>query len=305
MSGEQGSLYTMSSDVPELERPILLHALPGMVDAGHAVRLANDHLLSSLTSTVIARFDHDVLIDYRGGRPSLVFATDRYEDYVVPEITLRAVEDAAGQHFLLLTGREPDFQWDRFIESVIEIIERFDVRLSLGLLAIPMAVPHTRPLSVTGHGTRTGLVPTDGNFLRGNIQVPATIGSLLELRLGAAGFDAAGFAAHVPHYLAATQYPDAAITLLERVAAVTGLTLPTEDLSEVAVTTRREVDLQVAASDEVREIVGTLEKQYDATVATGSDALLRGDQSLPDADQIGAELERFLAGLEEGGSNKG
>lgn len=304
MSAERGSLYTMSPDLPELDRPVLLHALPGMVDAGHAVRLANDHLLNSLTSAVIARFDHDVLVDYRGGRPSLVFATERYEDYVVPEITLRAVEDAEGQQFLLLSGREPDFQWDRFIESVIEIIERFDVRLSLGLLAIPMAVPHTRPLSVTGHGTRTGLVPTDGNFLRGNIQVPATVGSLLELRLGEAGFDAAGFAAHVPHYLAATQYPDAAITLLERVSAVTGLTLPTDDLSEVALTTRREVDLQVAASDEVREIVGTLEKQYDASVATGTDALVTGDQSLPDADQIGAELERFLAGLEDGGSGK-
>jgi len=298
-------LYTLSDDLPDLDRPVLLHALPGMVDAGHAVRLASEHLMSTLSSKVVATFDHDILVDYRGGRPSLIFATDHYQDYVPPEITLHAVEDGVGTPFLMLIGREPDFQWDRFITSMIEIVERFAVRQSLGLLAIPMAVPHTRPLSVTGHGTRTGLVPTDGNFLRGNIQVPATVGSLLELRLGEAGHDAAGFAAHVPHYLSATEYPDAAITLIERVSAVTGLTLPIDGLSEVAVSTRRAVDLQVAASDEVREIVGTLEKQYDAALATGTGALVSGDQSLPDADQIGAELERYLAGLEEGGPTKG
>lgn len=305
MPSEPASLYTLSPDQPTLDQPVLIHALPGMVDAGHAVRLASEHLMTTLTSTVVARFDHDLLVDYRGGRPSLIFAVDHYEEYVAPEITLHAVEDATGTPFLLLTGREPDFQWDRFINAVLELVKRFGVRQSLGLLAIPMAVPHTRPLSVTGHGTKTGLVPTDGNFLRGNIQVPATVGSLLELRLGEAGHDAAGFAAHVPHYLAATEYPDAAITLLERLSAVTGLTLPTDDLSEVAVSTRRAVDLQVAASDEVREIVGTLEKQYDAVVATGSGALVTGDQALPDADQIGAELERFLAGLDDGGGSKG
>ena len=125
------------------------------------------------------------------------------------------------------------------------------------------------------------------------------------MRLGQAGHDAAGFAAHVPHYLSATEYPDAAITLLERVAAVTGLKFPTDELAAVASTTRKQVDLQVAASDEVRDIVGTLEKQYDAAVSSGGDPLVSGDQLLPDADQIGAELERFLAGLEEGGPSKG
>lgn len=302
MAPDAKPLYTLSPDLPELDRPVLLHALPGMVDAGAAVRLASEHLLTTLPNTVVAAFDHDLLVDYRGGRPSLVFSTDHYQDYVAPEITLHAVEDGTGRTFLLLAGREPDFQWDRFTAAMVELVERFAVRQTIGLLAIPMAVPHTRPLSVTGHGTKTGLVPTDGNFLRGEIQVPATVASLLELRLGEAGHDAAGFAAHVPHYLAATEYPDAAITLLERVAAVTGLTFPTGDLAEVAVSTRRAVDVQVAASAEVKEIVGTLEQQYDAAISSGADTLVTGDEQLPDADQIGAELERFLAGLEEKGN---
>ncbi len=83
---------------------------------------------------------------------------------------------------------------------------------------------------------------------------------------------------------------------------MTGLTFPTGDLAEVAVSTRRAVDVQVAASAEVKEIVGTLEQQYDAAISSGADTLVTGDEQLPDADQIGAELERFLAGLEEKGN---
>src|SRR6185295_9445438 len=107
-----------------------------------------------------------------------------------PEIVLRAVTDSEGVPFLLLSGREPDFQWDRFTAAIDGLIEELGVRLSIGLLAIPMTVPHTRPVTVTGHGTRPGLVPTDGNLFRGDIRVPAAIASLLELRLGKAGKDA-------------------------------------------------------------------------------------------------------------------
>jgi len=295
---ESAELVTLADGLPELDGPVLVHALPGFIDAGSAVRLVTEHLLRELPSTVVARFDHDQLVDYRGGRPSLVFNEDHYESYAPPEITLHAVEDADGTKFLLLSGREPDFLWERFAGAVSGLVRRFGVRVSLGLLAIPMTVPHTRPMSVTGHGTRPGLVPIDGNLFTGEIRVPASVSSFLEVRLGEAGFDAGGFAAHVPHCQAATEYPDAAITLLERLAAATGLHLPTGELTATAVSTRESIEEQVAASSEVQEVVAQLERQYDAMIGR-STALADSPADLPSADQIGAEFERFLAGLDE------
>ena len=64
--------------------------------------------------------------------------------------------------------------------------------------------------------------------------MPASAGHLLELRLGEAGLDAVGFAAHVPHYLAQAEFPAAAAALLREVGTLAGLSLPVTALDEAA-----------------------------------------------------------------------
>jgi predicted ATP-grasp superfamily ATP-dependent carboligase len=295
-------LYQLGDEPSDLARPILVHALPGFVDAGSAGRLAAEHLLASLDYEVVARFDVDQLVDYRSRRPTMVFAEDHYAEYNAPELALYRVYDTLGTPFLLLTGPEPDLQWERFIAAVTQLVERFDVRLSVGLLAIPMAVPHTRPLGVTVHGTNPDLVP-GGNPWRNHMQIPANVGALLELRLGDAGHDAMGFAAHVPHYLAQTPFPSAAQTLLEEVTKATGLVLPTGELAAAADELRAAIDEQVGGSEEVLGVVRALERQYDAYAggeARGSLLAAAESTDLPSGDEIGAEFERFLAELDEG-----
>lgn len=293
-------LYELVDDVPELDRPVLVHAMPGFMDAGSAGRLAAEHLLDTLEHSVVARFDHDQVLDYRGRRPALVFAEDHYERYAAPSIALHRIVDAEGTPFLLLSGPEPDYQWDRMVAAVTRLVEQLGVRLSVGLLAIPMTVPHTRPTTVTMHATRSDLVTVPNPWV-GEMQVPASVGALLELRLGEAGHDALGFAAHVPHYLAQSEYPAAARTLLDSTAAATGLMLPTAELTAAAEQTRGAIDEQVRESDEVKQVVGALERQYDALIGTARRALAPGSTPLPSADEIGEELESFLAGLEESG----
>ena len=192
-------------------------------------------------------------------------------------------------------------QWERFIAAVTGLVEELGVRLTVGLHGIPMGVPHTRPTSVTAHATRPELVAGRDAWV-GTVQVPGSVLNLLELRLGRAGRDAMGFAVHVPHYLSQSDYPDAAAALLENVTAATDLTLPTATLRAAAEATRAELDEQVAASTEVAAVVRALEQQYDAYVASrGGDGpgdeqgLLAGRRGFPSADELGAELERFLA----------
>src|SRR5438067_1188799 len=119
---------------------------------------------------------------------------------------------------------------------------------------------------------------------------------LLEYRLGQQGHDAMGFAVHVPHYLAQLAYPPAALELLASVSRATGLLLPTNELRNAGELVRADVDKQVAASDEAAALVRGLEEQYDAFVRgrQGTD-LLAQTGPLPSADELGAELERFLA----------
>ncbi|MER5455063.1 PAC2 family protein [Micromonospora sp. NPDC002389] len=289
-------LYELTDDLPELGQPVLIQALTGFVDAGNASRLAREQLLTSLDARPIARFDLDQVFDYRSRRPVMTFVEDHWESYDAPALELHLLRDDDETPFLLLTGPEPDLQWERFVAAVAGLAERLDVRLTVGLNAIPMAVPHTRPTGVTAHATRRDLIAGYEPWLQ-RVQVPGSVGHLLEFRLGEAGRDALGFAAHVPHYVAQAEYPAAAEVLLASVSRSTGLLLPRDGLHSAAEVVRVEIDRQVAQNDEASALVQALEEQYDAYArGKGERNLLAAENGpLPTAEELGAELERFLA----------
>jgi predicted ATP-grasp superfamily ATP-dependent carboligase len=295
-------LYEVDSAVPAPSGAVLLHQLDGFMDAGTAGKAVSEHLLSGLDHQVVARFDVDRLIDYRSRRPMMTFAADHWEDYETPELTVRLFHDEAGTPFLLLCGLEPDREWERYAAAVRSLVERWEVRMTVSYHGIPMGAPHTRPLGVTAHATRSELIGEfDAVFNR--IQVPGSASALVELRLGKFGHDAVGFAAHVPHYLAQARYPAAALTLLGSITRTTGLVVPEDTLREAARNTNAEIERQVAESAEVAEVVRALEQQYDTFVeATGKTSLLAEELAqMPTAEELGAEFERFLAERQDRG----
>ncbi|MEH1098965.1 proteasome assembly chaperone family protein [Micromonospora sp. CPCC 205561] len=289
-------LYELTDDLPDLGQPVLIQALTGFVDAGSATRLAKEQLLTSLDVRQIARFDVDQLFDYRSRRPVMTFVEDHWEAYDAPALELHLLRDDDETPFLLLTGPEPDLQWERFVAALAALSARLDVRLTVGLNSIPMAVPHTRPAGVTAHATRRELIAGYEPWLQ-RVQVPGSVGHLLEYRLGELGRDALGFAAHVPHYVAQTEYPAAAEVLLASVSRSTGLLLPRDGLRTAAEVVRVEIDRQVAQTEDAAQLVQALEEQYDAFArGRGEKNLLAAEAGpLPTADELGAELERFLA----------
>lgn len=276
--------------------PVLVHTLQGMMDAGHAGALVAAHLLQSLPAERVATFDADLLIDYRSRRPAMTFESTGWVDYDAPEIVVDLLRDSTGTPFLLLHGAEPDLQWERFTAAVVELVERFGVRTTIGVHGIPMGVPHTRPTTVTAHGTRPDLV--EGHpAIFGTLQVPGSAGAHLEFRLGERGHDAIGFAANVPHYLTQTQYPQAAAELIRQIARRAGLTLPVGELEAAGREVTAAIDRQVAQSAEIGAVVHALEQQFDAFVGSHerSSLLAERPDRLPTADEIGAEFEAFLA----------
>lgn len=292
-------------EVPELqgraEGPVLVHALDGFLDAGNAANLAARHLQALSPGRVVASFAVDELYDYRARRPPMSFVENHYEGYEAPRLVVRLHEDAAGTPYLLLHGPEPDVLWEGFAQAVRSVVEHFGVRLTVALGAVPMAVPHTRPVMLTNHATRTELLVQE-NVWRGQIRIPASVQALLELRLGEWGHDALGFVAHIPHYVAQFDYPTAAVALLESVAGVAGLTLDLETLRAAGEAKMVDIAAQIEDSDEVREVVHGLEQQYDAfrrPAEGGGTALpLAEEGELPTGEELGAEFERFLAGLD-------
>lgn len=303
---ETARLVHIVDDVPELEPtgqgsgPVLVHALDGFLDAGNVGQLAVQHLLREEQGVVVASFDVDALYDYRARRPPMSFVEDHYEGYDAPRLVVRLLHDRQGSPYLLLHGPEPDVLWEGFARAVRTVIEHFAVRHTIGMGAVPMAVPHTRPVMLTNHATSTELLVHENQW-KGRVRVPASAQSLLELRLGEWGHAASGFVAHIPHYVAQFDYPLAAASVIDSVADVGGLDLDVDALRDAGEAKLQDISAQIEDSDEVREVVAGLEQQYDAFARAAADdgALpLADEQELPTGEELGAEFERFLAGLD-------
>ncbi len=297
-------------DVPELDvlenGPVLLHCLEGFLDAGNAAALATQHLLAQSSGRVVASFDIDAFYDYRARRPPMTFSEDRYEGYETPRLVVRLNHDSLGTPYLLMHGPEPDTHWEAFALAVRSVVEKLRVRLTVSLGAVPMAVPHTRPVMLTNHATSSDLLIFE-NVWKGRIRVPASAQALLELRLGGWGHPAMGFVAHIPHYVAQFDYPAAAARMLESVEVVTGLEWDLTAVETAGQAKLVEIASQLEDSAEVQDVVTGLEQQYDAfhrpdtggTGDLGDGALpLAEERNLPSGEELGAEFERFLAGLD-------
>lgn len=175
---------------------VLLYHLEGFMDAGQAGEQVIDHVRSELSHDVVARFDADRLVDYRARRPPMVFRRDRWASYQAPRLELLLVRDDTGSPFLLLSGPEPDVEWELFAAAVGDLVERLGVRLAVSFHGIPMAVPHTRPTGLTAHGSRKDLIAGHVSLFD-EAEVPASAEALIEYRLSEAGHDVVGFAVHV------------------------------------------------------------------------------------------------------------
>jgi hypothetical protein len=274
--------------------------LDGFLDAGNAAAIAARHLVEQGGGgRIVATFEVDELHDYRARRPAMSFVRDHYEQYDAPRLVVRLLRDAGGTPYLLMHGPEPDNRWEAFAAAVRVVVERLGVSRVVGMGAVPMAVPHTRPIAVTHHANNPDLLAADSPW-RGELRIPSSAQALLELRLGEWEHDAMGFVAHIPHYLAQLDYPHASVSLLEHVERAAAIAIDLTDLRAASAARDEEVTTYLAANTEVAEVVQALEQQYDAFARAeeqGS-SLLAQDEPLPTGEEIGRQFEQFLAGLD-------
>lgn len=293
---QQNQLFSLvNRDVEVPDGLHLLAAISGFTDAGSAMQQVSDHILGNLEYTTVVVFDNDQLLDYRSRRPVMYFEQDHIEDYQPASLSIQLVKDEVGNQFLFLNGYEPDFKWEAFASSIETLFALFGIIDLTWLHAIPFPIPHTRSVGVTVSGNQADVIAKFSEW-KPRTQVPGNIMHLLEYRLSEAGIATTGFVLLVPHYLSDSEYPQAAVTGLELISGHLGLVFPTDDLRDEGTEFVRRLTKQMAENTELAGLVANLETSFKSDRAnTGMGSVKSPERQIPDADQIAAELEGYLA----------
>lgn len=270
------SLYRIINK-PETKDPVLVLALAGWVDAAVVGTGAANHLAAE--SELVAEFDPDELFDYRANRPTLRFYDGKLEEetWIGLELRHKVIGD---WDLLVLTGAEPDLKWKTLGDDLVELCDMFGVTRLITLGGVPAAAAHTRPPTVTSTTSDDSLVLEDDDVLTGTLIVPGGLVSTLTQAVTRAGIPAIGYWVQVPHYLG-DRYHAGIIALLDKIAGQLGTAIPLDDLREQADAQRTRLDEVVASRPEAQAYVERLESAA-------------GNEPMPSAEEIGAEVERFL-----------
>ncbi len=269
-------LYRLIDSGP-FRDPVLVLALDGWVNAGSAGTTAAEALAGD--GSLVAVFDSDALFDYRQNRPTLDFMEGVIQSVEWPELVMK-VNQLEAHDILVVTGIEPNWNWQRLGASVAGLAERLGVTRHISLGGIPWATPHTRPVSIITTASQPDLLPPGEDRPDGLLRVPGSAVSTIERAVALGGIASVGFWARVPHYVGTTYYA-AALALVERVSKHLGEPISPGRLPDDAVDQRVQLDAIVEARPEVKQVVTQLESMVD-------------EQGVVSGEQLAAEIERFL-----------
>ena len=283
------------SSRPRLRSPIVIAAFAGWNDAGEAASTAARHLADVWATREFATIDPEEFYDFSSTRPQV-----RLADGVTREIVWPSNEFSASSvlnsdlDVVVLIGTEPQQRWRTFCEEVLSVATDLDARMLITMGALLAEVPHSRPVSVIGTAADGELIDRYG-LQRSRYEGPTGIVGVLHDACGTAGLASLSLWAAVPAYVQGAPSPKASLALVERVADVLELAIPTTSLEIASAAYEREVDEVVNNDEDLTGYVNRLEAMVDSGQPFGDDDDDEDEGDSADTvDDLVEELERFL-----------
>lgn len=267
-----------------LGRRIIVAAFDGWNDAGEAASAAAALLRADAEYEVVHTVDPELYFDYQYTRPQIGLDAEGRRTLTWPEAKLlRPTERSGDAEIWLLVGVEPARAWQAFAAEFIDVALREDVTGFVALGSMMSDVPHTRPISVFAGSDNDGVRQSLGlerSLYEGPVGILSAIGHASEQ----VGIPTASLWASVPHYVAGhTPSPKATLALLEKLEAITGITVPRGDLETESRQWEASIDAAAADDEEMSDYIRQLEQTRDTW-----------DSPEASGDAIAQEFERYL-----------
>jgi predicted ATP-grasp superfamily ATP-dependent carboligase len=262
-------------------------AFQGWNDAGDAASGAVSFLASALNASRFARIDPEEFYDFQANRPTIRFGENEKREIEWPTVEIfEARAPRAPRDLVLVQGVEPSMRWRAFGANIVDLAEALGVQVVVSLGSLLGDVPHTRPVTMTGHASDAGLLERLA-LQTSSYEGPTGIVGVLHSICADAGLPAASLWASVPHYVAAAANPKAALALVRKVEGLIGVSVDVTELESAAADYERQVGLAVQSDPDIQAFVERLEQAADSEEQASP-------EDVPSGDVIAREFQRFL-----------
>ena len=283
--------------MPELRDPHVFAMIRPWVDVGSVGTLTLTRLERFLGSKELGRLHRPgEFFDFTRYRPSMRLVDDKRQ-VRIPNSIIRYAVTENGPDYLFFHLREPHANSEEYTDSILKIVETFGVKRYCRLGAMYDAVPHTRPLLVTGSlGSVTQLRPVPNLKLRqSTYQGPTTIMNLVSDGIDEMGVEAINFMVHLPQYVQLDEDFNGTARMLEALSSVYP-DIPS-DLAPVRRGQRqyRELNSAVERNSELHGLIQQMEAYYDSNEAEPTESA--ETETAAERVSLSPEIEQFLSEL--------
>ena len=276
---------------PTLNRPILVLAFTGWNDAGTAATFAAKFLLQRLAAQKFASLDPETFYNFVEQRPTMKVKNGVREIIWPANEFSYASKPELVQDVIIGLGVEPHLRWQTYMDSIMHIVEQYNVELVVTLGALQADVSYARPVRIHGAASDAALAQR----LRLGVskyEGPTGIVGTLHDRCRIRGLPAITIWANVPHYITATPNVKAALALVRRILALLDFSTDLNDLERASAEFDKRIADVLASDAKVAEYVRRIEERDDADDEESE----QPDESdaLPSGEELARELQRFL-----------
>ena len=289
--------FEINEPIPELRDPHAFAMIRPWVDVGSVGTLTLNRLERFMGSKELGRLARPgTFFDFTRYRPSMRLV-DGNREVKVPNSTIRYAVTDDGPDYLFLHLLEPHSNGEDYTDSIMELVNHFGVKRYCRLGAMYDAVPHTRPLLVTGSLGSVEQKRSVPNFKlqQSTYQGPTTIMNLLSEGIEQAEIETINFMVHLPQYVQLEEDYAGTSRMIEVLSSVYN-NIPA-DLAPMRRGQRqyRELNSTLDRNTELKTLIQQMEAYYDAQLDSEESS---ETEPAPTAN-LSPEIEKFLSELGE------
>ncbi len=282
--------FEVNEPVPDLEETHAFAMLSPWVDVGSVGTLVLSWLEKHFKAKDLARLARPGdFFDFTRYRPTSRLRGEQRQ-VTVPNTFVTYSKQEMGSDALFLRMLEPHSHGEVYIESVLSLLQKFNVRRYFLIGSMYDYVPHTRPLIVTGGAVGSGIQQkmAEMGIESSNYQGPTSISFLISQRAPEIDMETSSLIVHLPQYTQMDEDYTGTVRIMSILSSLYGIPVD-ENYVRRAEKQQEQINSALNKNPELKMVIEQLEHHYEARNAR---------QQEDESHRLSPEIEKFLAEMD-------